>query len=288
MEQKEPIKLESESQKADRLLADLGKLNEWFRSSENYNALLKEKTDAIDRLQKTHENILSEFGLKLVPAHYLETESGTTPSKIELVTDDLDLFFSKLGNLSQKNLTPGLAALLKEVASGFNYEITRTGTFKTNDFPPQFLAKMTRLEDFTNEYHMIDPKNKWGFNDYLKPLERYFTAHKAGFLQDLLYIESHGLGGTLEDWEKDWGPLKWHLGNDIKTYLLRWKRAATVLLEIKENPKAEKLRTNLINQLLFAINRLELYIPRDAKPTEKDAYLAIILAAKKKLKGMIY
>ena len=289
MENKKITEFEYQSIKAERLLTDIQKLNEKFQSTEYYDAPLKEKTDAIDETARAHESILREFALKIIPSHYVEveTESGATPSQVEIVIEDLDLFFDKLKTLSQENLTPDLARLLKGAASGLLYEITRIGNFETTDFPPDFLAKMENMTAFTEEYHMIDPKNKWGFNDYLKPLEQYLTAYKAGYLQDLLYIENNGLGGTLEGWEKNWGPLKWHQSGDVKSYRLNWTRAAKILEEIKKNPQADKFRIDLIKQFLFAINRAELYVRSDLKPTEKDAYLAVLLEAKKKLKGMI-
>lgn len=226
--------------------------------AENQNSFL-------ERVENRHGITLVKTGLELQPVkgpgtiyHGADTIDS---SALKFNLADAAQFITYLQALDAESISPSQIQGLIHVANVLESQLLQE--YEGSQKDPRTVQLMSGLESLVENYHRLDPQGNKGLITAVQELPTIERAYRGDYLPQYLEIHRQGLFSKVG--EQKFGPSEWHEDMGDDSYRERWTKALKVLEELKKNPRAMELHSELLSNLLACAEHAYQKLQKEAK-----------------------
>lgn len=226
------------------------------------------QTLSVEEIEKMHELALEKTGLSLEPIKGIATlYSGgeeIPSSEMRMNVANGKKFVEYLNVLDEHSLTENQMKGLKTVAESFVSQLTQQYELG-NPNDERTINLFANLDEIIKEYKRLDETNQTGLASSVERLGLYLDIARQGYLREYILAENERLLATPDN--KVFGPSEWWADStpeSLKEHY--WEKAIEHTKKIGQNPKAQKLYTQVVENLKASLR----YNKEELKRIDKD------------------
>lgn len=195
-------------------------------------------------LNVIHEGTLNNLGLSLEPVSgktstIYTSEGAVETGEMRLNIKDRSQFSAFLKALGKAQVTESpLGEHLGELTDILNKQILDNYNLDQPD--DETLAFLGSLDTVVNEYKRL------GLTTQAEQMEEYLQHSRQGNLREFVALKTSGL---MQEPNEGFGPADWQKDASTEFLERKWQRAIVLLRQLRNNPNAQEMYRQLLDQL---------------------------------------